>query len=77
MDANDLYNKISDGDSYGHIRPFVDELAAGDTALTEDERTFVRGVQASMALDMPLGVKSEHRVRELCVQLRQRLHAGS
>lgn len=78
MDGNDLYDAlVGPEDPYGRIRAVVDELSNADLVLTEEERAFLRGAQTSMMMNDALSPTTQRALAELCVRVRQRLHAGS
>jgi len=76
MDANDLYNMLTDGDPYARIRPVVEAIEAQDMFLGDEERSFLSGVQANMALNESLGATTEQALRQLLTVVRQRIHTG-
>lgn len=76
MDANDLYRQITDVDPYGHVRAVVDALDAQDVFLGDEERSFLSGVHALMALNEAITPATEQHLKQLLTIVRQRIHTG-
>lgn len=77
MDANELYDKmVGPADAFSNIRNVVDELADIAATLSDDERAFVVGAQANIALNLPLGDAAERTLKQIRARAVQRLHTG-